>query len=204
VITFSDGDNIRLSPDTWTKGAWTRVDGGGDNWSDAGLSGCAALQDASYQQALSCQQRKGAHVTGAFVVTDGLSSVSNVIVFVDSVTYGGSNITSGIAQNGPAKLSSTRLTVSSRTGRGSLNTGCNVLSGDSCHYSLILRAGGHTIGRLTGTIDGGLTGNLSIRLNSRGIALLRRNRVVHAVARGTQINDVGFGFQVNKRVTITR
>jgi hypothetical protein len=43
---------------------------------------------------------------------------------------------------------------------------------------------------------------VTVRLNDRGRALLRRAGTLHAIAAGTVLNDVGFGFQLLQRVTI--
>jgi hypothetical protein len=202
VMTFSDGAQIALRPVRWVADAWIPFQGSWPGWESTGSGGCPALRDVTYGQAVACHVTRGASVTGAYVVADGVSYAPRATVYLDNLTYGGTSITSTIVQHGAARLATTSLRVRRSTGRGSLITNCNAPAGDRCRYQLKLKLRGRPIGSIAGTVQGGVSGGVAVRLNDRGRALLRRAGTLHAIAAGTVLNDVGFGFQLLQRVTI--
>lgn len=110
----------------------------------------------------------------------------------------------GFASNGAVKLSS---------GTGTITAGCIAATNETCTVSLTLIAsvkGGHasstkhvTVGTVTGTVPGGRSGKLKVKLTSRGRGYLKHG-TLHLEAKGTVKNTAGLVTKISRRLTIKK
>jgi hypothetical protein len=113
------------------------------------------------------------------------------------------------------KLLSKRLTINLKTRKGSARATCNNVAADLCRFSLTLRvpatraAAKHkkrtvAVGTVKGTITGGKTGNLKVKLTSKGIKLLRRahGRKLKVTATGSSKNRQAQATKVSQKLTL--
>lgn len=189
VIAFANGDYVYASPDTWAAGAWSSVGGSKSDWHDAGLAGCAALNDVTYARALACDLASREQLSDAYLVADS-SSAAGYTVLVDDISYQGTTITSHskvlAAQTAKTHVD-TSARVSGKTGKGTVSASCGLKSGH-CLFSMKLtihNAGKlATVGTLRGTVTGLAAGNLRILLNAEGRRLLVAAKRLRLVATG--------------------
>jgi len=80
-----------------------------------------------------------------------------------------------------------------RSGIGSASFRCRAPAGDACSVrgTLLHRGGGKRLGSISGTVAGGRTGPLKIRLNGSGRALLEGSGTLNATIRGTVTDEAG-------------
>jgi Ca2+-binding RTX toxin-like protein len=113
------------------------------------------------------------------------------------------------------QLLSNKATVNLKTGTGSARSRCDNVAADECVVSLVIevRSGrGRTaltkrrlkVGTVRGTLAGQATGKLKIKLNRKGLALLKRARghLLHVTATGRSGNRAGVATALTHRLTL--
>jgi hypothetical protein len=99
------------------------------------------------------------------------------------------------------------------SGTGTMTAGCSAASSETCTFTLTLVAtvnGAHassakhvTVGTVTGTVPGGRSGKLTVKLNSRGRNYLKHN-TLHLEAKGTVTNTAGLVTKLTRRLTVKK
>ena len=108
------------------------------------------------------------------------------------------------ASSGSVKLSS---------GTGTIAAGCGAASNETCTFALTLVAtvhGAHasavkhvTVGTVTGNVQGGKSGKLAVKLNSRGRGYLKHNSL-HLEATGSVKSTAGLVTKISRHLTIKK
>lgn len=92
-------------------------------------------------------------------------------------------------------------------GRGNLDAvACTLASGDACRVSMVFTSPtgkkGKRVGTVTGSVAGGTSGPLTLRLNRAGKRKLRRTDRVSGVLRGTLTGKAG-KIRISTKLTVT-
>jgi hypothetical protein len=116
----------------------------------------------------------------------------------------------------PAKVTSfaTTFTVKLSSGLGTLTAGCGAPADEACSFTLtlyLLVKKGHTsaatkridVGTVSGKIQGGHTGKLTVKLNATGRKLLKHGSL-HLEAKGTIKDTAGLLTQLHLNVTVKK
>ena len=85
-----------------------------------------------------------------------------------------------------------RVAANPKTGRGVVEAACALPAGDACRVSLVATTGKRTrstkpkrVGTISGSVAGGQTVALTLRLNRAGVVALRRKKQLSMALRGT-------------------
>jgi hypothetical protein len=108
----------------------------------------------------------------------------------------------------------TSLSVKLSSGVGTLTAGCGALADESCTFTLALYAtvkSAHAsstskrvkVGTVSGKIQGGHVGKLSVKLNATGRSLLKHGSL-HLEAKGTVKDTAGIVVQFHRSITIKK
>ena len=99
------------------------------------------------------------------------------------------------------------------SGTGTITAGCGAASNETCTFALTLVAtvhGAHTsavkhvtVGTVTGNVQGGKSGKLTVKLNSRGRGYLKHNSL-HLEATGTVKSTAGLVTKISRHLTIKK
>jgi hypothetical protein len=110
-------------------------------------------------------------------------------------------------------LFSTSVAVKRSSGVGRLTAGCRLPEAEDCTFGLALYASvehGHAsaarrvkVGTVRGTVAGGRSGKLTVRLNAAGRSYLRRGSF-HAEAKGSVISTAGRSTGFHRRIRLRR
>jgi hypothetical protein len=113
------------------------------------------------------------------------------------------------------KLLSKRVKINLKTRKGTERATCNNVAADVCRFSLTLRvpparaAAKHkkravVVGTVKGTIAGGKTGTLKVKLTSKGVKLLKRahGRKLKVTATGSSKNRQAQATKVSQKLTL--
>ncbi|HET9720783.1 MAG TPA: hypothetical protein VFP55_11955 [Solirubrobacteraceae bacterium] len=171
IVSFANGNMIYAAPQNWTAGAWSTVGGSAPDWTESGTaSGCVAQSNITYAAALTCNSSQ--RVSEVYMVDDTPGSS----LYVDEIRFDGTLITDQNAvKSGRTPDTHLAATATVSGGVGSLGAGCGLKHG-TCKFSLILRAkkSGRAVkvGTITGRLLAEQNGNLELRLNQTGQAML--------------------------------
>lgn len=107
-----------------------------------------------------------------------------------------------VAQSGAAVLTVARgpINVSRRTGRGALAVTCQNVPADRCTVQLRLQIRGKTVATVRGTVAGGQTKALAVRLTAKARRSLRRSTTVRVT--GTSKNRARDSVGVNTTIKV--
>jgi hypothetical protein len=110
-----------------------------------------------------------------------------------------------------AFASSSSVKLSS--GTGTITAGCGAASNETCTFALTLIATVHrahasavkhvTVGTVTGNVQGGKSGKLTVKLNSRGRGYLKHNSL-HLQATGTVKSTAGLVAKISRHLTVKK
>ena len=79
----------------------------------------------------------------------------------------------------------TSIKANPKTGRGGVSITCNLPAADVCRVSLVATNGKTRVGTIVGSVPGGQTAALELRLNRTGGKALRKSRRLRLTLRGT-------------------
>jgi hypothetical protein len=115
----------------------------------------------------------------------------------------------------PASITSfaTSLGIKLSSGSGTLTAGCGAPANEFCTFTLTLYAsvkGGHAssvkrvkVGTVSGKIQGGHTGKLTVKLNATGRKYLKHG-TLHLEAKGTVKDTAGLVTQFHHHLTVKK
>jgi hypothetical protein len=103
-----------------------------------------------------------------------------------------------------------RVAATPKTGRGVVEAACALSTGETCRVSLVATIGktsrkrrtkARRVGTIAGTVPGGQTATLTLRLNHTGVQTLRRKKRLSASLSGT-VRGAGGSAKISRRLGV--